>query len=256
MSKPFLLCVTLLLLCWPLISSGLEIKISSHPAYPPVMFERDGKLFGMTIDIATALFNSLNQPHRFVFSGPWNRVQQRARSGHIDMIAGIYRNKKREKYLLYSIPVLENPDVVFVKTGREFPFQTLEDLIGKKGTTNLGESFGNKIDQFIESKLNVQRVVKNKMNYKLLDLERVDYFLYGLYPGKAQAERLGYGGKIKALKTPLATEHYHFAFSKKSTFKSLLPKVDDFLKHYLTEKRIQSLYEKNLQLYLGNNKSG
>jgi polar amino acid transport system substrate-binding protein len=226
------------------------VMISAHPDYPPLMYEQEGELHGMTIDIATELFESLNIPYQFIFSGPWNRVQQRAKSGHIDMIAGIYKNSTREQYLLYSIPIFTGPDAVFVKAGKTFPFETLSDLIDKKGTSNLGESFGTTMDQFIENHLTIQRVVNSAMNYKLLDLERVDYFLFGLYPGQAQAKRLGYDNRIVSLKTPFATGAFYFTFSKKSRHKHLISKVNRYIKEHINDDYIEQLHTINLNKYL------
>jgi polar amino acid transport system substrate-binding protein len=246
---------SLLLLClYPLQAFASEtmepLKISCHPAYPPVMFIKNQKPMGIAIDIATDILNDLRVPYELVFAGPWNRVQQSARLGKIDMIASIYYNKERALYLDYALPVIEDPVVIFVWQGKEFEFNNLEDLVPKTGTSNLGESYGVEVDAFLEKNVSMQRVVKSEMNFKFLELGRADFFMFGLYAGRAQALLHGYGAKIVALPKPVTTENFYIAFSKKSPYKYLIPKINALIESSITPEKIRSLNEKNLKLYI------
>ena len=74
------------------------------------------------------------------------------------MIFGIYYNDERATYLDYIQPAFTFDDVaVFVVKGKEFPFTDKNDLIGKKGVTNQGESYGTDFDAFMKDKLDVAR---------------------------------------------------------------------------------------------------
>ena len=73
------------------------------------------------------------------------------------MIAAVYDNPERRTYMDYSISFMKDPVSVFVLKGKAFPFRRWEDLIGKRGCTPLGESFGKDFDRFIEQKLTMER---------------------------------------------------------------------------------------------------
>ena len=74
------------------------------------------------------------------------------------MIFGIYYNDKRATYLDYVQPAFTFDDVaIFVVKGKVFPLTGQDDLIGKKGVTNQGESYGNEFDAFMNDKLDVAR---------------------------------------------------------------------------------------------------
>ncbi len=92
------------------------------------------------------------------FMGTWADAQAAARDGKADMIFGIYYNDERATYLDYVQPAFMYDDVaVFVAKGKDFPFNGQDDLIGKKGVTNQGESYGTEFDAFIKDKLDVAR---------------------------------------------------------------------------------------------------
>ena len=76
------------------------------------------------------------------------------RDGKADMIFGIYYNDERATYLDYVQPAFIFDDVVGLRDkDKKFPFTGQDDLIGKKGVTNQGESYGNDFDAFIKDKL-------------------------------------------------------------------------------------------------------
>lgn len=227
------------------------LKISCHPEYPPVMFAHQEKPAGIAVDIATQALEHLGIEYQLVFAGPWKRVQQSAKVGKIDMIAGLYFNKERGQSIDFTVPIMDDPTVIFVWRNKEFEYNTLEDLIGKKGTTNLGDSFGVKVDAFMKKHLSVQRVVTSDLNFRLLELGRVDYFIYGLFPGRAQALNYGYGDLVKSLPNPVAVEKLYLGFSKKSSFRHLIPKINDYIKKHISETVIAELSEKNLNLFTG-----
>ncbi len=215
------------------------------------MFVKGQQPMGIAIDVATEILGHLKVPFELVSAGQWNRVQQSARLGKIDMIAGIYHNSERAEYLDYTLPFMEDPTVIFVWRGKEFPFSSLKDLTGKNGTSNLGESFGSEVDQFLENNVKMQRVVKNEMNFRLLELGRVDFFIFGLYPGRTQALQYGYSDKIKPLAKPATTENFYLALSKKSSYTHLIPKINNYIKQHITATKIRKFNESNLKKYTG-----
>jgi polar amino acid transport system substrate-binding protein len=112
---------------------------------------------------------------------------------------------------------------VFVLKGKEFPFEDKNDLIGKKGVTNRGESYGNEFDAFMKDKLNVTRANGIGEAFKALVSGKADYLIAGYYPGVAEAAKEGLKDKVIPLDQALLTAEMFVAFSKKSPCRSLAP---------------------------------
>ena len=133
------------------------------------------------------------------------------------MIAGVYINNERQTYLDYSVPFMPDPGVLFVKKGRRFPYKHWRDLIGKKGVTNQGYSWGDAFDRFILNKLQVARVDNPQQAFSMLirtDRD-IDYYLYGLLPGLVVINRLGIADAVEYLPDYVTDEKFYFAFSKR-----------------------------------------
>ncbi len=140
-----------------------------------------------------------------------------ARSGDADVVFGIYRNDERMAYLDYvEPPFMVDPVSVVVRTGAAFPYARWSDLRGKKGVTNVGESYGDRFDAFLASELTVARAPGvDKVFAALLD-GKADYAIIALYPGLNVARKLGIGGKVEFLPVPVVSADLFVAFSRKS----------------------------------------
>jgi polar amino acid transport system substrate-binding protein len=103
-----------------------------------------------------------------------------------------------------------------VPTGKDFRFRDRKDLIGKKGVTNAGESYGSDFDSFMAEKLTVSRSAGEDQAFKELLSGKVDYMIIGLYPGLAGAAKSGVKNQIETLEMPLLAADMFIAFSKKS----------------------------------------
>jgi polar amino acid transport system substrate-binding protein len=110
---------------------------------------------------------------------------------------------------------------IFVAKGKEFSFTDKNDLIGKKGVTNQGESYGNEFDSFMKEKLDVARTNGIGEALKQLLDGNADYLIAGYYPGLAEAAEEGLKDKVVALDQALLSAEMFFAFSKKSPCRSL-----------------------------------
>jgi polar amino acid transport system substrate-binding protein len=157
--------------------------------------------------------------------GTWEDAQAAARDGKVDMIFGIYYNDERATYLDYVQPAFTYDAVaVFVVKGKEFDFKGQDDLIGKKGVTNQGESYGTEFDAFMKDKLDVARAAGIDAAFKDLLAGNADYLIAGYYPGLAEAAKEGIKDKVVAMNQALLKAEMFVAFSKKSPCRSLADK--------------------------------
>ena len=202
-----------------------KIVATGHPEYPVVAFKHGDRIAGAAPTLVETIAKDLGVKLESDYMGTWADAQTAARDGKADMIFGIYFNDARAEYLDYVEPAfMFDPVVVFVAKGKAFPFAGQDDLIGKRGVTNEGESYGNEFDAFIKDKLDVARADGIDDAFKALLDGKADYLIAGYYPGVAEAARAGVKDQIEALEPALLSAEMFVAFSKKSPCRGLAPK--------------------------------
>jgi polar amino acid transport system substrate-binding protein len=206
------------------VESCTKITATGHPAYPVIAFKNGDNIAGAAPDLVTKIAKTLKVPLEAKYMGTWEDAQAATREGKADLIFGIYYNDERAGYLDYVQPAFMYDDVaVFVLKGKEFRFEDKNDLIGKKGVTNRGESYGNEFDAFMKDKLDVTRANGIGEAFKALVSGKADYLIAGYYPGVAEAAKEGLKDKVIPLDQALLTAEMFVAFSKKSPCRSLAP---------------------------------
>jgi polar amino acid transport system substrate-binding protein len=214
----------------------IKITATGHPAYPVIAYKDGDKIVGAAPTLVETIAKQINVPLESNYTGTWEEAQAAARDGKADMIFGIYFNDERATYLDYVQPAFTYDDVaIFVVKGKEFPFTDKNDLIGKKGVTNVGESYGNEFDAFIKEKLDVARANGIDAAFKDLLDGKADYLIAGYYPGLAQASKEALKDKVVALNQALLSQEMFVAFSKKSPCKSLVAKFGEGITQLTTD---------------------
>ena len=206
------------------VESCTKITATGHPAYPVIAFKDGDNIAGAAAELVATIAKTLKVPLESKYMGTWEEAQAAARDGKADLIFGIYYNDERAEYLDYVQPAFMYDDVaVFVLKGKEFPFTDKNDLAGKKGVTNKGESYGNEFDAFMKDKLDVTRVDGISEAFKILVEGKADYLIAGYYPGLAEAAKDELKDKVVPLDQALLSAEMFVAFSKKSPCRSLAP---------------------------------
>lgn len=251
MIKRILLVLIFACITIPAHAKERPLVISGLPNYAPVMWEQEKTLVGIAADLAQLIFDELNVSYRFEVL-PFKRAIQYAETGKVDVLAGIYKNLKREKFILYSDPFMEDEGVLFVDSQNVFQCRKWEDLIGKKGITNKGYSWGETFDQFIlDARLDMTWVDTPEQAFALLlNKDRdIDYYLYGLMSGFLVAKRMRIDHRIRALPNFITKEHFYIGFSKKSKYCGLLPKVNAIIQRLVDEQVVSELINKYIDNY-------
>ena len=195
-----------------------SLVITGHPSYAPVAWSSNGQIVGAAADMVSAIARKLGVKN--VTSqdfGSWEKAQAAANSGQADVIFGIYKNAERATYLNYiDTPIMLDPNSVIVRKGEAFPLAKWDDLKGRNGVTNVGESYGNQFDTFMTKELAVTRAPGIEVTFDTLLNKQADYLIIGLYPGKIEVSRRGLTGKVEFLPEEINTAEMYVAFSKKS----------------------------------------
>ena len=231
------------------VHAGDVLIASGHPNYPPFSWQRGEQTVGVGVELTEIIFSDLGIDVDFPARGNWKRVQSDAANGTIDVIVGIYKTLDQTQYLAYpDQPYLDDISVVWVRKGREFTFDKWGDLLGKRGTAMLGESYGKDFDDFIARHLQMDRVSTPLQNLKKLDAGRSDYYPFSLYGGTLQLIRYGFEDRIQHLPNAISKQGVYLAISKKSIYVSYLPKITEAIHKRGVDGTIDELVLKYLQL--------
>jgi len=225
-----------------------KITATGHPQYPAIAYKDGDTIAGAAPTLVGAIAKDLKIPLESKFMGTWEEAQAAARDGKADMIFGIYYNDERAKYLDYVQPAFMFDDVaIFVVKGKEFPFKGQDDLIGKKGVTNQGESYGTDFDAFIKDKLDVARTAGINNAFKDLVDGKADYLIAGYYPGLAEAAKDGLKDQIVPLDQAVVTAEMFVAFSKKSPCRSLAEGFGKGITEMTTDGRFNAILDEAIK---------
>ncbi|WP_034301884.1 ABC transporter substrate-binding protein [Herbaspirillum sp. RV1423] len=242
-------CVLFLALA-PLIAFSQEkecrkIVISADSDYMPLQWYDGKHLTGASIEIATTALSALGAPYEVRYVGPFHRVLRSAQQGEIDMISSLKDTPERREYLTFtSIALFSNPIAVFVAKDRNFSYSGWNDLIGKKGGVTLGNQFGNGFDEFLRKNLQVESEQKAYMNFKKLELRRIDYLITGYYSGLAYLTASGQNDKFIALKPYVSESDNFIAMTKSSPCTKYLKSLNLELDNMRREGKLKLILEK------------
>ena len=218
------------------------LTLTGHPQYPVIAYKDGDTIAGVAPAMVQAIGKEINVPVESKYTGSWEDAQAAARDGKVDIIVGIYQTPERAQYLDYVQPAFIYDEVViFAAKGKEFKFAGPDDLIGKKGVTNQGESWGTDFDAFIKDKLTVERTNGIDAAFNDLISGKADYLIASYYAGLAEAAKEGVKDQVVPLSPAIAEVEMFVAFSKKSPCKSLAPKFGEGITAMTTDGRFDKL---------------
>lgn len=237
-----------------LLTGGLSqaadiLTASGHPQYAPIMWKEHKSIVGAGCELVQLLFRDLNITVKTPYRGRWDKVQDEAKQGRIDILVGLYMTEDRKAFFEFSNPYAKDPVVIFVAKGKAFKYAKWEDLIGKKGTTTIGDSFGQQFDKFISEKLTVTRTAKVEENFAKLIDGRADYFIYAMYSGMFESEKIGIADKVEFLPVNASVENFYIGISKKSPFVKYLPEINKKLDELINNGTVDQLIQKYADKY-------
>jgi len=129
---------------------------------------------GVSVDLVTQAFTASGHDLN-VSIVPWDRALADTKSGHTDVMVGLWYTEERAKDYVFSKPYLTNR-VVFIKRNNDvFEFSGLEGLAGKK----VGVARSYSYNEAFDAASNFKKPVTSNLqsNLKKLTANRIDLTL-------------------------------------------------------------------------------
>ncbi|MDZ7937641.1 MAG: transporter substrate-binding domain-containing protein [Rhodoferax sp.] len=177
-------------------STCTKLVATGNPEYAPYLWrdpEQPNTLVGANADLMQWLSKEIDVPIETRYVGSWARVQEQARSGRVDLIAGAFLTVPRMEYMDYFYPVFRTTrTVIWTRKQDRFTYKKWDDLRGQRGLTVINNSFGDAFDRYAKDNLKLDAVPMLEQAYRMLSVGRVDYVIYEEDPGTAFAAMLKY----------------------------------------------------------------
>jgi polar amino acid transport system substrate-binding protein len=238
--------------CQKLIATG-------NPEYSPYLWrdpEDENRLIGANADLMQILSKEIGIPIEVKYMGPWSRVQELARAGRIDLIAGAFFTSARLDYMDYFHPAFRGTrTVIWTHPANSFKYRTWSDLRDRKGLTVVNNSFGEEFDAYAKKSLSIATVATLEQALQMLVLARTDYVIYEEDPGLAFAAKLN----ITTLKTApvaISTENLFLTFSHKSPCNTgeMRGRIAKAMQSLAKDNVMKALIDTNIQLWRKQNR--
>lgn len=205
----------------PAAEGCTQLAASGNPEYPPYLWrdpDNDSRLIGANAELMQWLAKEIGVPIKVQYSGPWGRVQEETRLGHLDLIAGAFFTLPRTEYMDYFHPAFQETRSVIWTRGdnNTLKFRRWPDLVGLQGVTVINNSFGEEFDRYAKEKLRINQVASLEQAIQILQNQRADYLVYEDFPGQAFLARRNIGD-VKMLAEPVARENLYLTLSHRSS---------------------------------------
>ena len=196
-----------------------QLVATGNPEYPPYLWRDaadNSRLLGANADLMQLVSKEVGIPIEVRYVGSWARVQEEAKLGRIDLIAGAFLTVDRLDYMDYVYPAFrETRSVLWGRQEAPLKYQQWSDLKGLVGLTVINNSFGEGFDRYAKSTLKINTVPSLEQAFKILQLGRVDYLIYEEDPALAYIAKLGINGLVPV--TPsVSNESLYLTLSHKS----------------------------------------
>lgn len=200
-------------------AENLRLNLVTDDHFPPFSHLEDGRATGLDLEVVEELGRRAGFVP-LVKLTPWKRLLMLLENGGADGGFSLFRTPERELYADFCLahPIHYSTYVVFVQRGRAFPFQTIEDLHGRRYGLNAGFKVSEDFDRAAElGLLETQEVEGVDFNIKKLLLGRIDAFIANKHVALYHADQSGMAQKLEFLPRPVKERRGAFlALSKKS----------------------------------------
>jgi len=213
-------------------AAARDITLTGDP-WPPYVNGEVGAeaVDGIAVVLARRIFERIDgvTPHFPLI--PWERALREVEAGTMDGIVLLARTPERERYLVYTDPLITARSLVWYDARRfpeGFEWRSVGDLYAHVIGAVRGYDYGPEIARGTAAgMLKLVPVDSVGQLFAMLARGRVDLALASDSVGYALARTLEREASIRAAKTATATDVYYMGFSRRSDAATLVGRVND-----------------------------
>ncbi|MGE0086160.1 MAG: substrate-binding periplasmic protein [Desulfococcaceae bacterium] len=225
------------------------IMVCGNAEKPPKQWEDEaGQYKGIWIDIIKAIDREMPDIDFQISLLPWKRAYKGGVEGKNAMM-GMFYNEERSGIFDFSDPVLAEKVVIAVKKGKEFKFDSMEDLKDKKIGIYAGTSYGSEWQNAVDRGIfTVDEDFSNPQRLKKILADVIDGGIFN--PGTAAVKMLCDNAPdmspedFTVLEHPVLAENSYFAIAKKLNRKDLIEKFNAALRKIKESGEYQQIIDK------------
>ncbi|MGL1863224.1 MAG: transporter substrate-binding domain-containing protein [Pseudodesulfovibrio sp.] len=208
-----------LCLSWGVSAHAQEVVTLTNGEWPP-LFSEEFKYGGIGSKICEEAFNAAGISVKYVYM-PWKRGFEEARAGQWDGTVGWRKTPEREKDFLFSDPILDVDTVFFHRKGRDFSWESLDDIGSMTIGVTLGYGYIDMLEKAAERNGGrVEVAPTDELNLQKLVAGRIDIFpcaeFVGYYILRAKM-MAGSADLVHHAEKPLWDNPLHLLISKDHT---------------------------------------
>lgn len=156
-----------------------NVRLSGPPIWPPYVNgeEKSKDRTGLAINLAEEIFSDLGISHEIDDAKPWARVISELEQGKIDIIFALLSSPERQEKFLFTESWLNDYYGVITYKGKEFEYESVEDLKSRRGVVYHGINLPEPLNQAQTEDYDLIELPEIPSLYKMLKLGRADYII-------------------------------------------------------------------------------
>lgn len=222
------------------------VTLTSDPWPPYVLGVTGGEATGgIGVELMQRIFDRIDGVDVKFPLVPWKRALQAVEKGTMDGIGILLKTPERERYMEYTDVLFTSHDLVWYTTRRfphGFSWNRFEDLKPHMVGVVRGHSYGEEIDKLIKSgDITVSDVSSADQLFIQLARGRFDLAFANDAVGHALAKEYVKVSKIVAAEKAASKDVHHIGFSKKSSAREFIPRINEVIKELKGEGVIERI---------------
>ncbi len=199
------------------------LTINGSDGWYPYFYRTDDQAKGLALEFAMAATKPTRIPVTLGDGGiPLKRLLLQLESGSLDILAGATHSLQRAKAFHFSPPVSEINLKVFTRNNAAFRFNSMRDLLQKRGAKILGMNLGDEANTFAHQNLVIDETISVYSLFKMLEVGRVDYIIMPEYAGVKFIKDNQLTSRVAMLEGTFSAINVHIALSKNSVCQTAL----------------------------------
>ncbi len=215
--------------------------------FPPYTWQRDGKSFGIDVEIIQGLSKRSGIPIT-IRHLPAKRVVRMTKIGEADGAFAAFKTPAREAIAQFVGPPLHfSTYQIFVKKGEEFSFNAVRDLYGKAIGKNRGFHISEEFKKAaVDNKIQLFEVSTMEQNIGMLNKGRINAFVGNQQEVAFILKNLKLSGKIVPLPQPVRTPQAAYLMISKAAEikKKTIRHLNQVLLNMKADGALETVYKK------------